>query len=172
MNEVSDEKGSALDLLVAKTAKAIKSRSVYGRNPEIGRMIKCAVCRRRHRDVIKCVPKYYEITYEMSDDTEETVQMIASQFTYKGVNGAASVAKKRFHPHLNRRDLQLIMRTRELFPQHEPYFSDPMDAMKEARHEAKEQLEKERRAQRKFKRRQQDAARRINFGLEEGGARA
>jgi hypothetical protein len=171
---MNDEQGSALDSLVAKTAKAIKSRSVYGRDPSIGRMIKCQVCGRRHRDVIKCEPKYYEITYEMSDGTEEIVPMIANPRVFRDINGKSIVRKPkgRFHPHHNRRDLQLIMRTRELFPQHEPYFKDPMDAMKEARHEAKEQLEKERRAQRKFKRRQQDISRRINCGLEEGGARA
>lgn len=37
---------------------AIKGRSFSGRHPELGRMIKCQVCRNRHRESIKCKQKF------------------------------------------------------------------------------------------------------------------
>jgi hypothetical protein len=52
-SEASTGAGSnpaALSDAVANFEKELKRRSFSGRNPELGRMIKCGVCRRRHRE--------------------------------------------------------------------------------------------------------------------------
>lgn len=157
---------------IASAVNAIRSRSYSERHPELEKMINCSVCDRRHRSSIVCVPKYYEIEYEMTDGTTKKVEMIADQTTRKGINGAAVFAKKRFLPHHNKWDLQLVQLTQQLFPQHSPYFSNAEDAMKEARKDAQRILKKKRNAQRKFKTAQQKIARMINFGLTTPGTRA
>jgi hypothetical protein len=133
-------------------------------------MINCYVCDQRHREPV-CVPKYYEIEYEMSDGTTEKVEMIASQTTRKGVYGAAAFAKKRFLPHHSKKNLQLVQLTQQLYPQHAVYYPQPEDAMKEARKEARRLLKKRRNAQRKIKAAQQEIARSINFRLAIPGSR-
>jgi hypothetical protein len=59
--EASTGSGSdpaALSAAVANFAKELKLRSFAGRNPELGKMIKCAVCRRRHRESVRCEQKF------------------------------------------------------------------------------------------------------------------
>ena len=77
----------------------------------------------------------------------------------------------RWNPHLNKRNLQLVQMTQELFPNYESYFSDPMEAMRAARTEAGRILKKKEKKKARIKRRQQQVARKINFGLLPAGSR-
>jgi hypothetical protein len=165
INLLSTEK-QQLNKAVAEALEAIRSRSYSARHPELGKMIKCAVCQRRHRESLKC-----QLTYATRYWTDDTSPMMASQTTIRGVMGAAHFARKRFHPHPNKRGLALVVRTQELFPQEEPFWDKPEEAMKRARTLALRQLKAERRAARKIKVRQQDISRRINAGLAKKGAR-
>lgn len=110
----------------------IKRRSFSGRHPELGRMIKCQVCRLRHRDSLKCEQKFVELWVEEDLETGEKTtvyavsaqpegveipsQISAEQPTFKQVVGAAVVKGKRLKPHPNRRNLQLIEAVRALLP--------------------------------------------------------
>lgn len=54
-----------LEIARQKFAEALPQRSFSGRNPELGPMIKCAQCGRRHRDNVKHEPiKYKEGTIQ------------------------------------------------------------------------------------------------------------
>jgi hypothetical protein len=68
---------------IAKLREDIADRSFSGRNPQLGKMVKCQICRLRHRSSIVC---------------KENVIVSTAQ-TRKGVYGAAAFAKKRVHPH-------------------------------------------------------------------------
>jgi hypothetical protein len=73
---------------------------------------------------------------------DQRPELIADQTTFKGVYGAQAVAKKRMLPHHNRRDLLLVQRTIELYPEHSAYLADPKDAMREARLQAQREIAK------------------------------
>lgn len=161
---MTNSENSARNKAVEDALKAIQSRSYAGRHPELGKMVNCVICDRRHRSSIVCKAVYAK--------DEEGNPRMAAQNTARGVYGAKAFAKKRYHPHPSKSKLQLVQRTRELYPQHQQNLSDPQECMESAREQAKEQLMAERRAERKFKRKQQQIARRINFGLAVPGSRA
>jgi hypothetical protein len=144
---------------VAKALQAIRNRSYAGRHPELGKMVNCPVCDRRHRGSI-CAPIYAVGRYAL-----EKTPLIASQETYRGVYGAHSVAKKRFNPHPNVRGLKLLARTRDLFPSFFLNITDPKACMKAARAEAIRQLRAEEKEERRKERNQTKLSRRINRGL-------
>src|SRR2546423_938656 len=53
---------------VAETVLAeIRGRSFSGRHPELGRMIKCQVCRSRHRSSTQCEQKFATGRYDLRD---------------------------------------------------------------------------------------------------------
>lgn len=122
----------------------------------------CAVCDRRHA-LPTCPPVYAQ--------NPDGSPRLCAQNTRKGVYGAVEFAKKRFHPHHNKRDLQLVQLTQDLFPSHSPYWSDPMEAMRYARTEACRILGQKAERQRKLKRRQRMAAMQVNAGLKPNGFR-
>ena len=155
INMLSVER-QALNAAVAKTRAALRARSFSARNPQLGKMIKCQICHRRHRENplvagvrYSCIqqfakPRYMFTTTEASElvpvPQENRPALIASQTTRKGVVGAATFAKKRLLPHHNRRDLLLVQRTIELYPEHAVYLSDPLEAMREARLQAQREI--------------------------------
>jgi len=102
----------------------IKRRSFSGRHPELGKMIKCQVCQKRHRDSIKCEQKFVELWIEEDLETGEKTSIHAElvppkgrrNLTFKQTYGAAVVKGKRLHPHPNSRNLQLIEQVRALLP--------------------------------------------------------
>ena len=143
MLDVSKQK---LNAAVAKALETIRNRTFSGRNPQLGKMFNCPICDRRHRGTI-CEPKYAVGRY-----ADPKVPLIASQETAKGVLGAHVFAKKRFHPHPNRKGLLLVQRTQFLYPLFEKYINDPVECMKGARTEAARQLKDEARIQRRLKR--------------------
>src|ERR1700731_4156854 len=88
----------------------IKRRSFSGRNAELGKMIKWAVCNLRHRDSIKCVQVFTTKWFEEDLETGvvEPIFALAAQNTRFGIVGRLPFKGKRVHPHPNRRNLQLI----------------------------------------------------------------
>ena len=147
---------------VAKALQAIRNRSYAGRHPELGKMVNCPVCDRRHRGSI-CAPIYAVGRYAL-----EKKPLLASQETYRGVYGAHSVAKKRFNPHPNVRGLKLLARTRDLFPSFFLNITNPKACMKAARAEAIRQLRAEEKEERRKERNQTKLSRRINRLLLKG----
>lgn len=151
-------------IAVEAALKAVRSRSFSGRHPELGKMIKCPICNRRHRSSIVCKAVYAK--------DKNGQPMMASQRTRRGVYGAKAFDKQRFHLHPNKNNLQLVQRTQELYPQHEPYLGqDPQACMESAREQATEQLTEKRRKARRAARRRAQFSRRINLGLLPPGSR-
>lgn len=107
------------------------SKSYSGRHPELGRMVNCPVCDKRHRAAHVCLPRYAK--------TEDGVERLAMGFRRP---------KGRINRHPNKRNLQLIQRTQELYPKYSVRMK-PINAMKCARAEAARTLQAERKANRK-----------------------
>ncbi len=152
---------------VAKALEAIKQKSFAERHPELGKMINCPVCLRRHRGAV-CAPKYAQ---GRLGSMTEGIDLIAAQNTAKGVMGAARFAKKRFHPHPSKKGLQLVQRTQEMYFLNEPYFTDAQACMEESRDMAQRQLKKERNRKARRTQKTQQLSRRINAALVPGGTR-
>jgi uncharacterized OB-fold protein len=95
-----------------KATKEIRGRSFSGRHPELGKMIKCAVCGRRHRkEERKCEQKFKELWIDEDLETGElsTVYATVPLHNQKPANpiraifGAARFKGKRKNPrHSNR----------------------------------------------------------------------
>jgi hypothetical protein len=128
-----------------------KNKSFSGRHPELGRMINCGVCETRHRASQLCKQKF-----------------VTEAPTRKTVNGALPVKGKRIRPHHSKRNLQLIERTRILFPQYSNL--EPEEAMKKSRCRARQQLADEAKQKSIRERSRQHISRHINRGLLEGSA--
>lgn len=119
----------------AKALKEIRSRSFSGRNPDLGKMIKCHVCGLRHRDSIKCEQKFVELFTEEDVNTGEKTVVYAVAVQQKGIEvpgqrldelrhaptlkqlvGAAAFKGKRKKKRQNKRTLQFIELVRKLVP--------------------------------------------------------
>jgi hypothetical protein len=85
--------------LVTKTLSDIRGRSYSERHPELGRMMNCQVCNRRHREP-QCQPRYHVLYTEEDPDTGETNDVLAvcQQQTLKGRIGATQFKHKRMKP--------------------------------------------------------------------------
>lgn len=160
--------------VIEETINSVRARSYSQRHPELGKMINCPVCNRRHNGK-QCEAKYAPLHEEEDLETGEVTKVyrMAAQNTRKGVLGAAVFAKKRFHPHLNRRKTLFIERVRKLFG--EGTFNEESPEFKRAlniaRRTAKEQLGRERRSRANARRHMQNVSRRINRGLLPAGSR-
>ena len=167
--EVTDASGtefkaSAEVIAAAEAALGnIKDRSFSGRNPELGKMINCPVCLRRHRKVDvtyrehfdengkkavfllplvrDCKQVFKQMWVDEDLDTGELsiqyakVPLPGQKGTVKAIVGAARFAKKRKNPHPNRRQMQLIRLVRKLVP--DEYSQEDLN---DARELAKEML--------------------------------
>lgn len=172
----------------------VQGRTYAGRNPQLGKMVNCAVCRQRHRlNERKCEQVFtYRIgDYELLRENEEghlvpdyrTATQEGERPTMKQVMGAAAFAKKRFHPHPSKMKLLFIQRTREVFealgfplerteeevskdfPTKEEFDATFQKNLQRARVVAARQLRKERRLRTRATNRQADVSHRINKGL-------
>ena len=175
------------------------------RHAELGKMVKCPVHGFRHRK-FEFKPKtgceqvftykvkdkdgklYEQFREETNEETGETKLVpdfrtaipVNARPTMKQFVGAASVAKKRFHPHPSKIKLQFIERTRKVFLelgfQLEPTEDEDKTKFNEqfqkdlqrARVVAARQIRKERKLRDRSYRRRRDQARRINAGLRSG----
>ncbi len=94
-----------IENVIAKAHKEIRSRSFSGRHPEFGKMVKCQVCQRRHRDFIKCEQQFVQLWVDEDVETGERTIGYASlppenkKMTSKMTFGAAAFKGKRLNPH-------------------------------------------------------------------------
>jgi len=97
-------------ILAAEKALAIiKQRSFSGRNPELGKMFKCQVCRTRHRKSKVCEQVFATaVVHGLIPGGDHKAPRMAAQNTAKGVIGAAAFKGKRIKPHLNKRAKEFI----------------------------------------------------------------
>jgi hypothetical protein len=110
-------------LAIAKFKAEREVKPFSGRNPQLGKMVNCKICNHRHRSSITCL--------------------------WRGKRAAGHGRPKgRINRHPNKRNLQLIQRTQELYDKYSPRM-EPMSAMKCARAEAGRTLRAERKANRK-----------------------
>jgi hypothetical protein len=113
----------------------IRGRSFSGRNPHLGKMIKCQVCNLRHREnEKKCVQAFtyrigdYEYFKEETNEETGETKLVpdlrtaqdaaiksVGKVTKESVIGKASFAKKRFNPHPSKIKLQFIERVRKVY---------------------------------------------------------
>ena len=134
---VSEELQKAIDAATS----AIEGRSFSERHPELGKMVNCQVCHRRHRQTNvaytapikgKILPLHNKceqvFTYRVGDyeyfrkdatgelvpDYRTAINPDANP-TQKQVIGRAAFAKKRFHPHPSKIKLLFIERVRKVF---------------------------------------------------------
>jgi hypothetical protein len=121
--EEFDFKASVEAILAADAAlAAIRLRSYSERHPELGKMIKCQVCRSRHRSSQKCEQKFKQLWIDEDVETGEfsiqyaIVPLPGQNGTPKSIVGAAYFAKKRKNPHPSKRKLQFIELVRKLIP--------------------------------------------------------
>jgi hypothetical protein len=169
-----------LQIAVDKALKEIKHRSFSERHPELGKMVNCRVCSRRHREhERKCEQVFtyrvgdYEL-YRMDEEKNELVPDYRTAIrpdekpTMKQYMGAAAYAKKRFHPHLSKVKLLFIERTRKIFEEL-GFALDDKDGnfqknLQRARVLAARQIRRERRISSRRARLEQRVSRRINRG--------
>jgi hypothetical protein len=106
----------------AKALDVIRARSFQGRNPDLGKMFKCQICKLRHRGE-QCEQKFATGRYDTRDpkplliagETPET-EPFPHHTKIKIILGRAAFAKKRHQPHLNYRTLQFVELVRALTP--------------------------------------------------------
>jgi hypothetical protein len=113
---------AALDAL-----KEIRARSFSGRHPELGRMINCQVCDRRHREsehheqkfttrwTVVDGKKVYTDEQLIAGKTPETETVIEEKKVRLTV-GASVFKGKRKHPPLNKRSNEFVQLVRYLLP--------------------------------------------------------
>lgn len=161
----------------ARALEEIRRRSFSGRHPELGKMIKCQVCGLRHREIIKCEPRYKELYIEEDLETGELTQVFAklpipgTKQTLKQFIGARQFKGKRRHQRPTHSQQQIVELTRKVFPSFDGVFDDPHAQMRAARKVAIFVIKFNREQTAKRIRRQQDTSRRINHGLLKAGSR-
>lgn len=171
-----------LEALVAETLEGIHGRSFSARNPELGKMFRCAGCNRRHRGSA-CEIKYKYLHTEEDLETGEKTDIFATvplpeqierglrqqppktRFP-KAIMGAAMVKGRRKRPHFSAVKLQFIEITRKVFqgdpdPESEGY----QDRLNKARKKASRVIRKKNRVAGNAIRRQQELSRRLNRGF-------
>src|SRR5271157_5319494 len=150
--------------LAAKALAGLHYRSFSARHPELGKMIKCQVCNRRHRDSIKCQQVFKELWIDEDLETGKletvyaTVPLHNQIPTIKAIVGTAQFKGKRRQRRPNPKDLPLVELTRRIYGRedYDENKSEDKAFMIECRTEAARQLRKERKARAKKYRRQQD----------------
>jgi len=158
---------------------ALRSRPFSERHRELGKMIKCQICGRRHRQMSlpPCEQKFTQVVkdgYEYFREEPKTGTLVPKlrtaidpelQPTPNQVVGAAAFRKRRYNPHPNAKNLSLIERTRQVFAEMGFTITEGEQAQKNmqiARKEAHRVLRKKARAQAKKKRAQQKQSRKVN----------
>lgn len=170
---------------------SIEDRSFSGRHPELGKMINCQVCHRRHRVVdvtyrehtdengkkvvtlLPLVRDCKQVFKQMWVDEDLETNELSIQYakvplpgqkgTPKAIVGAAFFAKKRKNRHPNSTGLQIVEITRQLMPYvNKERFTTEQAQMLEAKRMAINTIRNRRETEAKRIRRQQRESRRIN----------
>ena len=156
-----------------KATKEIRGRSFSGRHPELGKMIKCAVCGLRHRkEERKCEQKFKELWIDEDLETGElsTVYATVPLHNQKPANpvraifGAKQFKGKRKFARPSIKERRLIEMTRKIFPAFEGITPDEQKQMEMARKLAKVVLKCLYRTKADRRTAQQQLSRRINRG--------
>jgi flagellin-specific chaperone FliS len=174
-----------LKAAIEAAIKGIQSKSYSERHQELGKMIKCQVCGRRHRasEIHEQVFTYRVKDYELfrEDENGKLVPDFRTAIrpdtapTKRQVVGAAAFAKKRLKPHHSAVKLQFIERVRRIFTSMGFSLDDEGESfqanLKIARKKAIRQLRKEHRTHRRITNRSREVPGRIERGLEWNGTR-
>lgn len=176
--------------LIEKALGDIRGRSFSGRNPELGKMIKCQVCSRRHRAPLdkdgnpqttceqRFVVKHY--LQEFNEETQtwgEEVPVLAqtSQKTRNGVIGTKPFKGKRINPHPSKIKLLFVEKTRKAFEYLRFDLDGPKEEVQANLHKARQLaamwIRIERKLDTKDRNHMQQTSRRINRGLATPGSR-
>jgi len=115
-----DPKKQELNDAVAQFLEIRRNGSYSERHPELGKMINCAVCNRRHRSAHVCVPIYGRTLGHINEKGE----LIPD--TKRQANGAAAY-KGRVLKHRNAWGLQVLERTLLIFRDQKPFLPDTSD---------------------------------------------
>jgi hypothetical protein len=158
-NENADVKRLVADA-VKKFREEHAEKSFSQRHPELGKMLNCQFCSRRHRSSIDCQQVFTTVVNR--GPSERTVIAREAPRTRRGVNGAQAFAKKRLLPHHSHRLLELVQLTQNLFPKYFPRIAEPEKATKAARGEAQAILSRKSRLHRRIVQTQQDESRKAN----------
>jgi hypothetical protein len=186
----------ALQAAIDEAMLKIAQRAWEERYSKLGKMKKCQVHGFRHRE-FEFNNKGCEqvFTYHVKDEKGEYAQYREDEkgemvpdyrtavrpdekATKEQLMGAATYAKKRFHPHYSKIKLLFIERTREVYDKlkfvHNLLGTPPATAsrLQRARVIAARQIRKEREVRERAARRRADQSRRINRGLKLGRNRA
>jgi len=165
LNTPKVETPISISQAIAKFRADHAGKTFSQRHPELGKMLNCPFCLRRHRSMIVCQQVFTTVVNR--GPNERTVIERLAPRTRRGVNGAQAFAKKRINPHYSSKRLELVQLTQDLFPK---YFGwnttkTPEEAMRAARGEAQAILFRKSRLARSKKVQQQHESRQINRGL-------
>jgi hypothetical protein len=174
-----------LKAAIEAAIKGIQSKSYSERHQELGKMIKCQVCGRRHRasELHEQVFTYRVKDYELfrEDENGKLVPDFRTAIrpdenpTRRQVVGAAAFAKKRIKPHMSKVNLQFVERTRAVFQEMGFSIDDEKEVfeknLQRARVKAARRLRKEARAARRVANYRRELPGRIEHGLERNGTR-
>jgi hypothetical protein len=156
--------GAAVGLAIAaeKFRKAFAERSFSQRHEDLGKMINCRLCGRRHREDDPLA----KLSRAHGDQTKN--EMPPSR--------AALTKKQRIHPHHNPKvhffaQLAEKIFTEDIKPYFQPDPEHPDNLIRRAQRRAALILRKQWVAARVLRKRMQAVSRRINFGLLPGGSR-
>lgn len=156
INLLSKEEIALADA-VSKFQAEQYSKSFSERNPDLGKMIKCQICTRRHRSSQVCEQRF--ALYE--DDTP-----VMAPLTGKSFLRSVGQLPKRINRHPNKFGLQLIERTRIVFHRDFPPIEDTpeeaAESLKLARKKAFKELQMARKSESRRIRLQQKESRRAN----------
>jgi len=165
---------AALAAEVAKFHRAQRNRSVSERNPELGRMMNCPFCERRHR-ATKTAEKYATNCFQQFAIDPITKEVRTTPKTRKGVNGAAAFARKRFLPHRSAFTLLVLQRAGDLYADAYEAAARGGDTHQvdygKCIRRAFQSVRAQREGERRLKHLQQRIARGINTGLISPGTR-
>jgi hypothetical protein len=160
--------------------KDLRDRSFSERHPELGKMVKCAVCGLRHRkEERKCVQKFKALWIDEDPETLERSVVYATvplhgqrpRNPVKLIFGAAQFKGKRKIKRPNIKERRLVEMTRVLFPAFDGVTPDAEKQMHMARKLAKFVLKRLYRIKADCRSRQQEVSRRINRGTLRPGTR-
>ena len=180
----------AINKAIADAVNTLRAKSYAGRNPSLGRMIKCAVCGNRHYSSKACEPRYathdrhgdpyFEdgspLVINVEDIDNPIVERHQRQIQ-RAIFGVAAFAKKRLNPHLHPRVNEILHRANEGFNEETKtnesfglnhYQPDVTEHVRAAKNIVLERRDRKSRKAQK----QADISRRINRGLALPGSRA
>ena len=159
--------------LIGKVIENVQHKSYAQRHPELGKMMNCQVCGRRHFSSQVCKQRFAVRHIEEDVETGERTVVYATAIpadkkpTRNQVLGAKMFKGRRIKPHVSRTKLMMIEKVRKLLENVEINLDSKefQDQLKLARKMAEREIRHQDHIKADRLRRQQDLSRRINRGL-------